>query len=764
MMLRLGLGLVLLSTAATAAVETALLPDPDAPARLVLAVAPSEGWVVAQTGRSVVVTFPRTQMSIDTSAVPLGADPWRGRLETLSASADAEGTRLEIGLACPCAVAVSSDGEARVALDVIGADLPSGPVLRARAIAPLRAPSPTPRETRTANTQPPAERANTSELTAARDRLRSQLEKAAAAGLITLKDPPDPGSKPLNSRDARAQINPWDHPAPGPRARSPRDIPPIAPPPSAPGRATLRAGSTTQPACLPDSAFALPIVETAAFSRDLAQLRGQLVGEFDRPDPASIDRLARFYIAHGLGAEALFLLAAFPDESRQGGVEAMARALAQKPQPPGGPLEAQGCPGAHRLWRRLAKGPGQMAEAGWSPGTLDAALSPLGEPLRSLLAIRIGLDAATAGQWGDARMAQRIASRADRAGVAPSPARRLLDSRILIRDGLLDVALPELTALWAGGGPEGAQAMLALAQLGLDGRLPASTDTRLLRIDLGALAFSAAGTTLGTDALVAEAALAGAALGSRAALDILDAGEGLGIIDGSRKAEAMAMIVQASEHGSVDTALGLAYAKDPARFRAALAEPSFRTALARSLAGLGLPAQGADILSAGDLSDPSLATALAEGYLAAGQAQDALDLGDRLPEGPERAAILAGAFAALGRPAEALDQLLAAQAGTPEQRARLAWAAQDWDATAAALDELAAQDPDLAISARLALARRRSGDVEADGPTDTPAEGVGSDALDPSRLADPADPTAISAWLTRLRAETVTLEQVLSDG
>ncbi|GMG83643.1 hypothetical protein LNKW23_28560 [Paralimibaculum aggregatum] len=797
--MRLLAGLLLIASAAGAQpVETALLPDPSGPARLTLAHWPEGGWVLGQKGRQVEIRFPGTALDIDLAALDRLGPDWAARLAGAETALAAGDTVLRLDLACACGVALTGDREARLAIDIIGPALPPGPALRARGPAPIRAPHPVPRldpaaEAPIRQRQAPIP----DDLAATRDRLVAQLERAAAAGLITL-DGQLPGRNGTADRPAAPET-----PAPDPGAADRRDDPPgaepagTAPPPEPaadgepgapemsladrgrespspappvaaadrPGPASRAHQATGRRDCPTAAAFALPQpVQGSDFIDALAALNSGLLGEFDRPDPAAAFRLARFYIAHELGAEALTVLANFGPAPGAGPeirdeallLAALARAIDGLPQSAGSPL-ARNCPGPHRLWQALAAAaPGPAPARLSSSGEAErlAALEALPDPLRGHLAVRLGLAAAGAEDWAAARAYRSLARRGDRAGRRPGAARRLLDARLFRQSGETDAALRELRRLWAAGGPEAAEGLLLLAEMITAGELPPAeggdpANTHRLRLDLGALAFIERGSAAGARALVAEARLQALALGRTAALDLLALGRDDGSLGETGHAAAVAQLAETVPDNAEDMPLALLHARHPERYAAALAEPGFRTALARSYGAIGLPARGEALLSTGDLADPELARALARAHLGADAPADALRLARQLPADASRAEIEAAALAALGRPAEALAALRGADAGSPEALARLAWQAGDWGTASDALAIIAAASPDDGTRARLALATRRAGRAPL-----------------PAGDGDPPAPTTadVERYLQALRQETAAIREMLSDG
>ncbi len=742
-MTRLALVLGLAALPAFAApVETALLPDRGAEARLVLAAAPVGGWAVRQAGRRVEVLFPSAALDIDLSGARALPPSLAARVGTIRSAVAPEGTRLTLTLTCDCAVLVSDDGEARTVIDVVAAGLPPGPLLRARGIAPARAPLPRMRGHIAA--EAPAE--PHPELAATRERLVAQLERAAAAGLITLRDP-----RPLEDTPSRGRAaNPW---ALAPGARGPIDRPGprarVAVTPTAPlAPSDPTPEGTEDRGCWPDTALAVGPQEPGAFGERLGPLRAALLGEFDRPQPAAAERLARFYLAHGLAEEADTIAKAVSPGEAGAPLHAMAAALAGRPAP--ALRRDPPCPGLHGVWSALAA---ERFPPGLRAGPLVDALEPEPEPLRSQIATRLALAAARAGRWSEARALRALASRADRAGRRPSDTRLLLDGLLARGDGSPDAARDAFAELWARGGPVAPEATVALAEMVLAGSVGAGRDTRLLRLDLGALAWELRGTDMGARALAAEARLAARALGRDTAMGLLALGVRTGLTEAETQASALDAIATDAQAQDSATPLALAYARDPARFRAALREPGFRGALIRSFADIGLPERGDALLEPGDLSDPDLAAALGRAFVSARPAR-ALELSARLPDRAASARLAADALQALGRPADALARLRDADLGSPEERARLAWAAEDWAGAQAELAAQFAARPDPDTAARLALARARAG-------APAPPPGPFSDDM----AAVPAPETdEIAAYLETLRRETALMKEMLEDG
>ena len=108
--------------------------------------------------------------------------------------------------------------------------------------------------------------------------------------------------------------------------------------------------------CVPDTALDIAAWGgEGPYDRQLAEARMGLVGEFDRPDPKAVERVARLYVFLGLGAEARQVLKAFRYEPQNAGVlHDVARLMDGMDLPANSRLPTMaGCNGAVALWAFL---------------------------------------------------------------------------------------------------------------------------------------------------------------------------------------------------------------------------------------------------------------------------------------------------------------------------------------------------------------------------------------------------------------------------
>ena len=661
----------------------------------------------------------------------------------------------------------------------------SAPRPPGRASMQERVPDPTP---------PARSPVDTADLSAVRKRLVAQLERAAAAGLITLEETdgsgPGPVAPPEPARDSEAgTVTPPARGSSTPSAARPvatDNAGPVAREPDAPdprvaeGRAAAdasdeagtaavaRARALAQAAsparapgapiapggCLPVEVLILPEPrEHAAPMATLSRLRRGLLGEFDRPRPDAVVALARFQLALRLTHEARAVLVAFTEPGRRRGTLLwMAGVIAGEPGPPG---TDAACSDRQALWQAAAAAArGEAARAVALARRAGRALQVMPRDLAALFATRLGHAAADLGDWATARRFEAMARRAAPGGADEPPALVHLSARAALAAGRVEDGVRRLRDLWSRfpAEPGAGRALTELARLVLEDGIPGVSDSQALRRDLGVLALGARGTPRGEEAALLEARLAAGAFGRTAGLDMLALHRRQGVVGDPAYRRGVRAITADSPAQTGGPPLAVLFERDPARFSPVLVDPAFRAALAMSFARIGQPARGEAVLKPQDRGLPRVARSLGRSYLAAGRPDDAGAIASRLPAGTEKATLMARVLEARGRPGRALARLRKADAGGPALRARLAWAAGDWSEAARALDALAAGDRDPAILARRDLARRRAGRADT-GPATSPAAGR------PASVA-----AGMAPYLDRLGEEIDSYRKVLEDG
>jgi hypothetical protein len=836
-------------------VETTLALSTDSPARLILAYWPSGGWLVRQSGRQVELVLPGVGLAISAGAVALPAGD--GAITSLSTEIDKDATTLRIGLGCDCTLAVQGDG-ARLLIDVVGAGRIAGPVFREAALAPRLAPVPRPRHFggAVAINEVGMDAVDGQHVGKTRTRLLEELRRAAEAGLVTLRpdaagalsrdelarannqtEEPDgkfqprsggvseevPENAPITAEGGVPEGGAADDGYPGAsiiHAATPEE--PVLAGTTAPGRpvgppalpdagsppggdwqaATARrvppidlVSAAPATACFGNEAFYLTDpVRHDALSGEIARLRQALIGEFDRGDVPTALSLARLYLAHGLGVEAMGILTEFaPDAPETGLLAALAWLAEGRPLPVPNILSISGCTGQHALWQALdAALASDNRKALEREAAAAGALEQMARGLRGQTAVRLGLAAIAEGDLIAAHrlnaMAKRSIAGDDREG---QDLRHLLAARLSIGRGDMAAGVVRLKELRGARSQAGVEALLMLAELVADPANNISGQPDTLRIDLGAVAMAERDTPLGERAFLGEVDLTGQLFGRDAAFELLAYGYAGRIIGETTYRDALAAVGASLADRRSDMPLALIYEADPRRFAKALDDSGFRLALARSYLGLGAPSMAEALLRSGDIQSDVLLADLARAYLETGDAESAERLANRLPDGPGQAMIHAGVALAAGDAPAALAALNAA-GGPASQRARTAWAAGDWPASVQALAEVISTggsgagagtglpEPGAAtqpanqpanLAARLALAAYCAG-YDAVPPEAAslaaaePGLRSGLEAIFKPLVKDlaAATPAEVAVYLETVSAEARLFEELLEDG
>jgi len=491
-----------------------------------------------------------------------------------------------------------------------------------------------------------------------RDRLLEELARAAAQGLLE-------ADLPALDRARRAGAGaaaPDEAPAPAP--------PPV-PAPSPAGhvrieaetsvdrdtRAARRGAGTTAEgrACIDDSELDIASWGgTTDPSAGLAERRGKLLGEFDRPEPASVLGLARYYLYLGFGAEARATLSEFGSGIPAAGTLAALADLidGQGAGDPGAFAGQASCPGRAALWAVVAEGvpkPPARPDA----RAVTAAFAELPPHLRRHLGPDLAAEFLEAGDTDTALALRDATLRAPGAG-AEAFAR--FDAALGLAEGD-SAAAAGLAALAGGGDTAAADAYAAY----LEGELAAGRVPDRGSVTAAALAFEIAGTDEGRrladaalGALLAEGDFEGARqeilrrAGNDGAADREAGGAALSAVRGhdGRLVDAWRRFADAITRGAPDGEfLRQAFAaREP--LAASLPEGAVSTALALRLAGLGFADEALRYLP-GEPSGEPARLALAEVYLETDRPAEAFGTLAGL-RGPAAERLRARALLALG--------------------------------------------------------------------------------------------------------------------
>ncbi len=233
------------------------------------------------------------------------------------------------------------------------------------------------------------------------------------------------------------------------------------------------------PQCLDDSKFSMEgWGHKEGFSKQLASLRTQLLGEFDVPDANIAKEIVQLYLSYGLGAEARMML----DESGATLDNAaiyrdMANIIESDFSRVSGPvMQGAGCGGAHEMWY-LAAGLGdyQVLE----PLSITDIFSTYPIEVRALIGPPLAQAFIDRGQIDAGHVVLEIVRRAE-SGV--TTAQRIAEARVMEAQGDLEGALKTYHALALEGGENAPDALISYARTLLETGGPVP-DTLLLDLE-----------------------------------------------------------------------------------------------------------------------------------------------------------------------------------------------------------------------------------------------------------------------------------------
>ncbi len=280
--------------------------------------------------------------------------------------------------------------------------------------------------------------------------LLAQLSRAAAQGVISAFVAPRTAAPEPLPPDARPPEGASPHLAIESQTVFDRDMMG-----SAPGPQLLANGQR----CAPDRAFALESwVSDAPAGVQIATARQGLVGEFDRPDPAAVERLARTYLGLGFGTEARATLRGFGlDTPAAGPIAYVAAVLDELPVPNSPISHMAACDGKVALWALLGRGIAQNEAPNLA--AVRRSFSALPVPIRKIVGPELVRRLLALGAESDAR---EIGSMIARAVPEGDPARGLIDARIDIARGEPAQAEPILAGMIDRNSADAAQALILL--------------------------------------------------------------------------------------------------------------------------------------------------------------------------------------------------------------------------------------------------------------------------------------------------------------
>lgn len=516
-----------------------------------------------------------------------------------------------------------------------------------------------------ADPAPDVAASSAAELGGMRNTLLQQLSRGAAQGLVNLslpanqianmtpETPPESGNRQVATGFG-----------PGFLVLTPQDPPPDLTP--------------TGAVCLGDAQLDIASwADARPYPAQLAEARAAMLGEFDRPDPDAVERLARLQLHFGFGLEARMTLRSMQVSAPDAVIwETMARIVDNESVPPIHPFAGQqDCDTAAALWSVLAQSELRPSDR----INLQAVLRNFsGLPLWLRRSLGPGL-AERFIAIGDGATARAIRDSILRAPGDPGPAARLVDAQLILANGQAEQAVARIEAVAQEAGPMLPDAMIDL----VEARVAQGIEMDFPTIEaIEALAAEHKNGPLGPRLRRAEG-LARALGGDFTRAFALSA-EGRPDFD----ADLWPML---ANRGS-DAALLSVAVRDPAQ--APRVAPETAAVIARRLIDLGFPDAALSWLPpANGMADLPLLAARAE--LMRRDARAALRVLAGLT-GAEADRLRAAAQTQLGdtRAAAAAFE----SAGDSEAAGRAIWQAQDWAAVASV-----GADPVRAAAAALAL-------------------------------------------------------------
>ncbi len=219
-------------------------------------------------------------------------------------------------------------------------------------------------------------------------------------------------------------------------------------------------------ACFPDDE-----VDLGTWGREdripdqFADVKQNLAGEFDKPDPDAVARTARFYIYLGFGAEAYQILTVFGTEPRQQDQLLTLSGIMEGREDPGGAFAGMAaCDNAAALWSLLADLSQTNAQT-VNKRAILRTFSALPLHLRRHLGARL---AEAFRLSGDLQTATTLVASIVRGPGNPGPAVRLTEVELKIDRGENAAATHDLADLSSDTGPDAVKAKILMVTRQID--------------------------------------------------------------------------------------------------------------------------------------------------------------------------------------------------------------------------------------------------------------------------------------------------------
>lgn len=656
--------------------------------RLVIKLPERAPYTLSGSGRQTDLVIDGQDYEIDTSAV-FDRVP-RTRLTGIAPLPGRAGLRLS--LAPGHEVRSFWFGDASLVLDIREGEQPAKPVH----LRPLPVPPPRSEQAlrllrrdldrRLERENPPAPPTG-ADLGVSRDLLIRQVGRAASQGLLTpmtrrIPSPAAPQATPepvSQKTTARPKPSP-----PGIHLRAQtaidRDM----------GAVMARLGEAGAQACLdPQRVDVAAWGGDAPFRQQIGQLRGRLLGEFDKPDRVAVLRLARLYLHFGFGAEARQLLAEIggPDTADPV-LEAMAAILEDGHAGADSALSGQmGCVPAVALWSVLSY-PEIPTDISLDGDAVLQGLIALPVHLRAYLGPVLARRLHAAGYTSESARVRRILNRVEATTTAEI---RLMDAEIALSRGPDAPAEATLGSVVASNDAPSAQALLRLIDARLRRGAEISYETAQLA---GAYAVEYRGQPLGPD--LAEAYLA--ALAASGAFDeaFAELDRILGVdVAGRAAIRARLSGLLASNASDYDF---LHHVMSGAAAPPGGLNPELGNAVAERLLSLGFPTEAARYVATPATGPVEEARKRLRARVALAQGRPRQAEAELLGLSDEAATRLRAEARAMAGDHHAAQELFDA-VGEPDAAQAQAWLAHDWEGLTDA------EEPTRAAIARLKLSR-----------------------------------------------------------
>lgn len=295
-----------------------------------------------------------------------------------------------------------------------------------------------------------------------RDDILQQMARGASQGVVQMTSPSPRSDDRTQDAFPSAQIRIGD--APTSVTRSVRSVNP-----------ELGADGT---ACIAQTALniaewgddTLPIVD------QMAILRNNLSGEFDKPDPIAVEQAAKFHLFLGFGAEARQLMSAFDLQNKETGIwRAISHIIDDQSDPEGIFRDQTACGGPAALWSALADD--SVAEGKpIDTGAIRLAFSALPVHLRRLLGPGLAEKFLAIGDEDTARALSAAITRAPGdAGDKVS----LIEAGIDLHAGNAEKSERIAEEVLSDPGPDQPEALIALTKARIAQKLPVTAEVAL---------------------------------------------------------------------------------------------------------------------------------------------------------------------------------------------------------------------------------------------------------------------------------------------